>query len=164
MAGSRSISRRDFVKITTAVVGTMMGAVIGLPAIGYLIDPALKSTKADAWIPLGKIETFEIGKPALVSFTRSKVNGWEKTVTSHGVFVLRKSETDTLVLSNKCTHLGCQVNWKADKNEYVCPCHDAQLDINGKVLGGPPPRPLDRYSADQLKVEKDMLYLHFIEG
>jgi menaquinol-cytochrome c reductase iron-sulfur subunit len=164
MAGSRSISRRDFVKITTAVVGTMMGAVIGLPAIGYLIDPALKSKKADAWIPLGKIETFEIGKPALVSFTRSKVNGWEKTVTSHGVFVLRKSETDTLVLSNKCTHLGCQVNWKADKNEYVCPCHDAQFDINGKVLGGPPPRPLNRYTADQLKVEKDMLYLHFTEG
>jgi len=164
MADSRSISRRDFVKITTAVVGTIMGAVIGLPAIDFLIDPALKSTKADAWIPLGTFESFAIGKPTLVSFTRSKENGWEKTVTSYGVFVLRKSDTEALVLSNKCTHLGCQVNWKAERNEYVCPCHDAQFDINGKVLGGPPPRPLNGYSGDQLKVENGMLYLHFTEG
>jgi len=80
------------------------------------------------------------------------------------VFVLRKSDTETLVLSNKCTHLGCQVNWKPEKNEYICPCHDAQFDIGGKVLGGPPPRPLDSYSGDQLKVQEGMLYLHYTEG
>jgi menaquinol-cytochrome c reductase iron-sulfur subunit len=164
MAGSGHISRRDFVKLTTAAAGSFIVAAIGLPSIAYLIDPALKSSKADAWIPLGSFETFEIGKPTLVSFTRSKVNGWEKTVTSYGVFVLRKSASETLVLSNKCTHLGCQVNWKTDKQEYICPCHDAQFDISGKVLGGPPPRPLQSYSGDQLKVESGMLYLHFTEG
>ena len=130
MAGSGHISRRDFIKLTTAAVGTVIGAVIGLPAIVYLIDPALKVTKSDAWIPLGKSETFEIGKPALVSFTRSKVNGWEKTVTSHGVFVIKKSETDFLVLSNKCTHLGCSVNWKTDRQEFIYRCHDAQFGLD----------------------------------
>ena len=164
MAGPDHISRRQFVQLTTAAVGTFIAAAVGLPAIAYLIDPALKAGKADAWIPLGKVESFPVGKPTLVSFTRSKVNGWEKTVTSHGVFVLRKSETETLVLSNKCTHLGCQVNWKADQNKYICPCHDAQFDIGGKVLGGPPPRPLDSYSGDQLKVENGTLLLHFMEG
>jgi menaquinol-cytochrome c reductase iron-sulfur subunit len=164
MAESHNFSRRDFVKAVTAVVGGVITAAIGLPAIGYLIDPALKSQKADAWIPLGNFKSFAVGKPTLVSFNRSQVNGWEKTVSSYGVFVLRKSETDTLVLSNKCTHLGCQVNWKADRNEYVCPCHDAQFSIEGQVLGGPPPRPLNTYSGDQLKVENGMLMLHFTEG
>ncbi len=164
MAGSHHISRRDFIKLTTAAVGTVIGVAIGLPSIDYLIDPALKATKADAWIPLGKFADFEIGKPTLATFTRSTANGWEKTVNSYGVFVLRKTETDTLVLSNKCTHLGCHVNWKDDRQEYICPCHDAQFDINGKVLGGPPPRPLDRYTGDQLKVENDILYMHFLEG
>jgi menaquinol-cytochrome c reductase iron-sulfur subunit len=164
MAGSHHISRRDFIKITTAAVGTVIGAVIGLPAIAFLIDPALKSSKADAWIPLGKLENFEIGKPTPASFTRSKVNGWEKTVNSYGVFVLRTSESETLVLSNKCTHLGCNVNWNVDKQEYICPCHDAQFGINGNVLGGPPPRPLDRYSGDQVKVEDGTLLIHFLGG
>jgi Rieske Fe-S protein len=164
MAGSRHISRRDFIKLTTAAVGTFIGAAVGLPAIDYLIDPALKASSSDAWIPLGKLETFEIGKPTLASFTRSTVNGWEQTANSYGVFVLRTSDTETLVLSNKCTHLGCHVNWHADKQEFICPCHDAQFDIDGKVLGGPPPRPLDRYAGDQVKVEDDTLFIHFVGG
>jgi menaquinol-cytochrome c reductase iron-sulfur subunit len=164
MGGSHHISRRDFIKMTTATVGAIIGAAIGLPAIDYLIDPALKSTSADAWIPLGKLETFEIGKPTLATFNRSTVNGWEKSVNNYGVFVLRKSDTETLVLSNKCTHLGCHVNWNAEEQEYICPCHDAQFGINGEVLGGPPPRPLDRFSGDQLKVEDGTLLLHFLGG
>jgi len=164
MAGSHHISRRDFIKITTAAVGSVIGAAIGLPAINFLIDPALKADKTDAWIPLGKLEKIEIGKPTLLTFTRSKANGWEKTVNSYGVFILRKSETQTLVLSNKCTHLGCHVNWDAETQEYICPCHDAQFGINGEVLGGPPPRPLDQYSGDQVKVEDGTLLIHFQEG
>ncbi len=164
MPGSRSISRRDFIKLTTAAVGTFIGAVVGLPAIAYLIDPALKVTKSDAWIPLGKLETFEVGKPTPVSFTRSTVNGWEKTVTSYGVYVIRKTDTNFLVLSSKCTHLGCTVSWKADRQEYVCPCHDAQFSLDGKGLGGPPPRPLDSFTGDRLRVVDDILQLHFLDG
>ena len=164
MADSNHISRRDFVKLTTVAVGSVIGVVIGVPAIDFLIDPALKPSQTDAWIPLGKLENFELGKPTLVTFTRSKTNGWEKTVNSYGVFVLRKSETDFLVLSNICTHLACRVNWKEDKQEYVCPCHDAQFDIDGKVLGGPPPRPLDRFTGDLVKVEEDTLYIHLLAG
>jgi menaquinol-cytochrome c reductase iron-sulfur subunit len=164
MAGSHHISRRDFITLTTAAVGTFIGAAVGLPVIAYLIDPALKASSADAWIPLGKLDSFEIGKPTPASFTRSKVNGWEKTVNSYGVFVLRTSATETLVVSNKCTHLGCHVNWNADTKEYICPCHDAQFGINGEVLGGPPPRPLDRYAGDQIKVVDGTLLIHFMGG
>jgi menaquinol-cytochrome c reductase iron-sulfur subunit len=161
MAGSGHINRRDFIKLTTATVGTFIGAAIGLPAIVYLIDPALKATKSDAWIPLGKLDTFETGEPTLVSFTRSKVNGWEKTVDSYGVFVLRKSEMEVLAFSNKCTHLSCRVNWNQDQQQYICPCHDAHFDINGKIISGPPPRPLDTYET---KVEDGTLSIHFLEG
>ena len=164
MAGSKHISRRDFITMVTAGVGAFITAVVGLPAITYLVDPALKATKSDAWVPLGKVETFEVGKPTLASFTRSKVNGWEKTVTSHGVFVIKKSDTNFLVLSNKCTHLGCSVGWKADRQEFVCPCHDAQFALDGTVRGGPPPRPLDSYSGTMLKIDKDILLLHFVES
>jgi Rieske Fe-S protein len=51
-----------------------------------------------------------------------------------------------LILNSRCTHLGCTVNWKPEAKAFLCPCHDAKFDENGKVLGGPPPRPLDRYS------------------
>jgi Rieske Fe-S protein len=164
MANPPTINRRDFVKLATAFVGTVITAVIGLPAIAYLIDPALKAAAKEAWISLGPLDHFEIGMPTLVTFTRSRVNGWEKTVNSYGVFVIRKSETEVEVLSSKCTHLGCRVNWKEAQQAYVCPCHDATFDIDGKVLGGPPPRPLDRYAGDALKVEEGVVMILFTEG
>jgi cytochrome b6-f complex iron-sulfur subunit len=38
--------------------------------------------------------------------------------------------------------LGCQVEWKRDQEEFVCPCHKGTYAIDGTVLSGPPPAPL----------------------
>ena len=161
MAGPHHISRREFITLTTAAVGTFIGVIVGLPAIAYLIDPALKTGTTDTWIPLGKLESFEVGKPTLSTFTRSKVNGWEKSVNSYGVFVLLKSQAEVVVFSNVCTHLSCRVNWHDDKQQYICPCHDGRFGSDGQVVSGPPPRPLDVYTT---KVENGTLSIHFVEG
>ncbi|HVN16093.1 MAG TPA: ubiquinol-cytochrome c reductase iron-sulfur subunit [Anaerolineales bacterium] len=142
------LSRRDFIKATTFFVGGAITFVLGLPAIAYLIDPALHSTGKETWVPIGKLDQIPVGVPFPFSFTQVQVNGWERTSTSHGGFVVRKSDNpkDLIILNSRCTHLGCTVNWKSEANAFVCPCHDAKFDANGKVLAGPPPRPLDRYT------------------
>lgn len=152
------ISRSDFVKIVIAFLGTVMGVVTGLPAISYLIAPALRPKETEVWVPVGPLKDYPIGIPKLFSFTRSRINGWEKTVNSHGVFVIRKDETNVLVLSNICTHLGCRVSWHPDIQEFVSPCHDGHFDINGNVTKGPPPRPLDEFAT---KMEVDNLYIQY---
>jgi Rieske Fe-S protein len=161
MAKSPHLSRNDFVKATVGVLGTIMGAVVGIPAIGYLISPALKAQESEAWIELGPLENYPIGTPTLFTFTRTKINGWEKTVNSYGVYVLRQSEaeSDVLVLSNVCTHLSCRVTWNEEIQEYACPCHDAHFTIKGDVAFGPPPRPMDRYET---KVEEGNLFMHLV--
>jgi menaquinol-cytochrome c reductase iron-sulfur subunit len=161
MTESPHLSRNEFVKTVVGIVGTTMAAVIGLPAIGYILSPALKLKSSEAWIPVGKLESYPVGTPTLFSFTRSKVNGWEKTTNSYGVYVYRESETETAAFSNVCTHLSCRVLWHEDVKEYVCPCHDAHFEITGEVASGPPPRPLDTYET---KVEEGNLFVHFVEG
>ena len=163
MAKSPNLSRQDFVKFTVGVLGTIMGGIIGIPAIGYLLSPALKGgTSKEAWIPLGPVENYPIGVPTLFTFTRSKVNGWEKTVNSYGIFVVRKSETEVNIFSNICTHLACRVNFNQDVQQFLCPCHDAQFNIDGEVVGGPPPRPMDKYT--EFKIEEGVLSFLFSEG
>jgi len=164
MPHSPHLSRSDFVKVVTAFLGSIMGLIVGIPAVSYLISPARKGSAADDWIPLGLLENYPIGVPTLFSFTRTKVNGWERTVNSYGVFVIRKSEQDVTVLSNKCTHLSCRVNWVEADQHFFCPCHDAQFGIDGEVLGGPPPRPLDAYTGEDVKIEEGNLFIHFVEG
>jgi Rieske Fe-S protein len=166
MTGSHNINRRDFVKLTSAAIGTVIGATIGLPAIGYLISPALRADGKDAWVPIGLLDDIPVGEPYAFSFTRTQVNGWERTATSYGGFVLRKSEApkDMVILSSRCTHLSCQVNWHADSKSFICPCHDASFDINGKVINGPPPKPLDEYEDFDVDDETGQLLIHIKEG
>ena len=146
------VSRRDFIKVTTGIVGGLIGAMIGLPTVYYLIDPALREGSKEAWIPIGKLENMEIGKPYPFSFTRVQVNGWERTATSRGGFVIRNSEDsdDLFILNSMCTHLACTVNWSETDQVFLCPCHDASFGQQGEVLGGPPPRPLDRFTEFRL--------------
>jgi menaquinol-cytochrome c reductase iron-sulfur subunit len=164
MAKNPELSRNEFVKVTIGVLGGTMTAAIGLPAVGYLLSPAVKamqSSSKETWIPVGPLENYPVGTPILFSFTRSKINGWEKTTTSHGIFIYRPNETEVLALSNVCTHLGCRVNWNETDQLYECPCHDAAFTVEGQVDSGPPPRPLDEYAT---KVEEGILYINYLEG
>ena len=155
---SAHLSRSDFVKVVTAFLGTLMGTITGLPVIGYIISPALGLKETEAWIPLGPLENYPIGIPQPFNFTRTRINGWEKTVNSHGVFVIRQDETQVRVFSNVCTHLSCRVSWHPDLQEYVSPCHDGHFDILGNVTSGPPPRPLDEFIT---KIEDGNLYIQY---
>lgn len=162
---SETLSRRDFIKGAAVAVGGLITAVLGIPALLYLIEPGLRESSKDAWISAGKLADIPVGQPHPFSFTRVQVNGWERTATSHGGFVLRRSEDpgDVLVLNSRCTHLACTVNWSEEARAYLCPCHDAKFSIDGKVLDGPPPRPLDRY--DDFQVDDDgNLLVHLLEG
>ncbi len=147
MAKSPSISRREFVTLTISALGSLIAVVVGLPAIGYLVSPALKTQKEDVWIPLGLLESYKVGEPILFMFTRSKAAGWEKTIISYGVYIVRKEDGSVDVFSNVCTHLGCHVTWQDDSRQYSCPCHDARFDIEGKIVSGPPPRPMNKYET-----------------
>ena len=164
MAGSNHISRRDFIKLATAAAGTIIVAGVGIPVINYVIDPVLKAGSDEAWIPLGPLENFEVNKPTLVNFTLTKVNGWERTANSFGVFVVRNTGDALTVFSNKCTHLGCRVNWDEAASVYICPCHDGVFAADGSIIRGPQPRALDRYEGESLKVEDGVVMILFKEG
>lgn len=160
------LSRRDFMKAAVYFVGGLVGVSVGLPSVAYLIDPSLKAAGKEAWVPVGKLaDMAEIGRPYPFSFTRVQVNGWERTATSHGGFVIRKSENpdDIIVLNSRCTHLACTVNWREDEQVFACPCHDASFDAEGGVIDGPPPRALDRYGKFRV-TEDGILEIFYKEG
>lgn len=161
---SGSFGRRDFIKAATAIVGGVIGVALGVPAIAYLIDPALRASAKEGWVPILKVDDAPVGKLVPFSFTRVQVNGWERTSTNFGGYVLRKSEApnDMLILNSRCTHLGCTVNWKEDAQAFLCPCHDAKFGRDGEVLDGPPPKPLERFS--EFRVSADGLIEIFFKA
>lgn len=57
--------------------------------------------------------------------------------------VLVDTEKGLRCFSSVCTHLGCIVRWHSDQKRFICPCHKGTFDMDGRVVAGPPPRPLD---------------------
>lgn len=153
---SRSPSgRRDFMKAAILGVGGLITAAIGLPAVAYIIGPALKQA-SDLWIRLGAISKVELDNPTLFKTTVETETGWINTQEEISAYVLTQNGQDFEVMSNVCTHLGCRVRWIAKDERFYCPCHNGVFAKDGSVVSGPPPRPLDRFES---KVEDGILYI-----
>lgn len=63
------------------------------------------------------------------------------------VIVFEDPQARIRALSAKCTHEGCTVQYKTDESIIWCACHNGRFDVDGRVLSGPPPRPLAPYKV-----------------
>jgi Rieske Fe-S protein len=69
--------------------------------------------------------------------------------------LLRLDEQNYVAYSQKCTHLSCAVIYQHDRGHLECPCHEGYFSAwDGRVLQGPPPRPLPRIT---LAIQGDQL-------
>ena len=76
------------------------------------------------------------------------MDGWRKVDEKTSTWLVR-TETNVIAYNPACTHLGCAYHWDAVGNagagQFECPCHGSAFSMDGKVIAGPAPRPLDRY-------------------
>ncbi len=66
---------------------------------------------------------------------------------SRPALLVRTAAGEFRAFSAVCTHLNCTVQYDEAKRHIWCACHNGQFDLNGKVIGGPPPRPLEEYTV-----------------
>jgi menaquinol-cytochrome c reductase iron-sulfur subunit len=150
-----NVSRRDFMKTAIVGIGGVIGAAIGLPAIAYVIGPALQQNTSE-WIRLGSAAKVELNMPTLFKTTIEKQTGWINAQEEFSVYVLTTNGQEFVVMSNVCTHLGCRVRWIPEQDGFFCPCHNGVFSKDGNVVSGPPPRALDRF---EVKVEDGTLFV-----
>ena len=149
------MTRRDFMKAAIISIGGVIGASIGLPAIGYVVGPALKQDAA-TWIRLGPASKVELNNPTLFKTTVETQTGWINSQEEISAYVLTENGQDFVAMSNICPPRGCRVRWIAEDGKYHCPCHNGVFARDGSVVSGPPPRPLDHLET---KVEDGILYV-----
>jgi quinol---cytochrome c reductase iron-sulfur subunit, bacillus type len=137
--------RRRFLALLFGLLSTAIVAVLAIP-LGVLgIAPVLKRPKRQ-WLELGDISQIEIGKPTRFSYRYHHFDGYLDYFVRGTAYVVTRDRQQFTVFNNVCTHAGCGVRWEEGKKGFYCPCHNGLFDINGKVVSGPPPRPLDRFA------------------
>jgi len=122
--------RRFFLTIMLGGIGAALAAAAGWPVWQYLAPRKGKGegetlTIARDQVPVGGAHFF--------------------TFRGHPAVVLQEKAGEFIALTAVCTHLGCIVKWLPEKEEFECPCHGGRFSPAGKVLGGPPPKPLESY-------------------
>lgn len=63
------------------------------------------------------------------------------------VLLIRTGETDWRAFWGTCTHLDCTVQYQDSSRQIWCACHNGLYDLNGNVVSGPPPRPLEELTV-----------------
>src|SRR5947209_3409030 len=146
-------TRRNF--YVGAIYGLMaaISAALGVPAFVYLLFPPKAKTE-DQWVVVGDINQLAPDAPLEMTFRRSRIDGWKVTSEKSTAWVVKTADNKVQAFGPQCTHLGCAYHWEEGKREFLCPCHNSLFGVDGRVISGPAPRPLDRY---QTKVEGNKL-------
>lgn len=88
-----------------------------------------------------------------------KLSAEELAILGKSHFVIARSGTRKVIvfeaagelraLDAKCTHEGCTVQFVPGDSLLWCACHNGKFDLDGRVLSGPPPRPLVKWIASR---------------
>lgn len=133
---------------------TLLAVALASPLIGYLLGPLFQK-RVPYRVRVGPVADLPLGQPQKVEFVLRRRDGWVTEGGRRTAWVVRRAE-GIVAFDPRCTHLGCAYHWHAQNNEFLCPCHNGLYDIEGRVTGGPPPRPLDTYPT---AIEDGVLYV-----
>ncbi|HEY2018176.1 MAG TPA: ubiquinol-cytochrome c reductase iron-sulfur subunit [Bryobacteraceae bacterium] len=139
-------SRRSFFIGAIYAIWAVIGASLGLPAAVYLLLPP-KARKESDFVEAGDISKLASNSPVEMTFRRTRVDGWKILSEKSTAWVVRTADSQVVAFGPQCTHLGCAYHWEEGKNEFLCPCHSSLFAVDGRVVSGPAPRPLDRYET-----------------
>jgi cytochrome b6-f complex iron-sulfur subunit len=134
-SGSGVTNRRKFLKSLLVLLGSTVLVSFVYPLARFLAPPGeeakgKKIVLNNAEIPIGAAKDI--------------------VVNSIPAIVINIPDKGFVALSKVCTHLGCLVEYEKAKNRLLCPCHAGVYTLEGNVVSGPPPKPLQKFP---LKVE-----------
>ena len=138
------INRRSFLKYVVVSGAGLVTVSVGAPLVTYFLAPSWKQTQNNTY-PIARTNNIPVGVPTLVKFEERVPDAWITTTESKGLWVVTKDSENFTVFDPHCTHLNCPYYWDNNEGIFVCPCHGGRFDIDGNVIAGPPPRPLDRW-------------------
>ncbi len=150
------MTRRSALVLATEAVGGLAGLAIVLPAVGFSVAPLFEE-EGDFWQTVGSASDFNPDSYRAVVITIVPGIGEAGKSTAYvrkgnpqltaGQDVPQETPDEYIAISTRCAHLGCPVRFVQAAGNFICPCHGGVYNILGERIGGPPPRPLDRFQT-----------------
>lgn len=130
------VTRREFTRSLVLVSGAACAANVALTALG------LREARQQGPAPvrIGTVRDLPVGGSRVFDFP----------APGSPCLLVRLDEDRFAAFGQKCTHLGCPVVFRPATRKLHCPCHEGYFSAeDGRVLSGPPPRPLPRIELER---------------
>lgn len=105
------------------------------------------------WLPRRWVSATAVTTPFPIPGAQQLAPGSAVSFTVPGTTIpavlVRRTADAFVALDQRCPHLGCPVQWSAQRERFECPCHKAIFDGAGGVVSGPPRRGLRRIAIEQ---------------
>lgn len=126
--------RRSF--LNWLLGGGFTGSVLSFlyPVLRFVNPPAVPEASVNE-VNAGKVAELKPNSAKMVKFG------------ARPALLIRVNETEWRAFSAICTHLNCTVQFHEAKHQIWCACHNGLYDLNGQVVSGPPPKPLEEFAV-----------------
>ncbi|GAC1315901.1 MAG: hypothetical protein NVSMB25_00640 [Thermoleophilaceae bacterium] len=147
-----TITRRRLISGGALAAGGIATSAFALPALGFALGPIFQQQEPTQFSDVGAVADFnqQTYVPVVTTLVPNIGEAGKTTVYVRERDPAR--DTDKLgqpyvAISTRCMHLGCPVRYVQAAQRFICPCHGGVYNFDGKVSGGPPVRPLDRFET-----------------
>ncbi len=144
-----SMTRRTVFGLGVQAAGVLAVTPIALASVGFAIAPIF-DTPEEMWEGVGSVDDYasDSYRQAVITIVNGVGDSGKTTVyLRRGSETLDEDPNEFIAISTRCAHLGCPVRFVKAAGNFICPCHGGVYDFEGKVIGGPPVRPLDRFQT-----------------
>jgi len=158
------ISRRRFVAGSIALAGAGAGALLGgcsssgtpgpppTPNAWVAVSTVGLATAEPRWVEFdvpapGAGSSSPAGSGAVAPAIQAGTPADSLPASRVGAWLVREADGSVVAFVPNCTHQLCLYDWEAADARFRCRCHPGYFDVEGSVVGGPPPRPLWRFET-----------------
>ena len=125
------MTRRDFHRYGSIVLGGLVKLALAVPAVAFLVSPLRKKNAAtgeDAFETLTSLSQLAVGVPRSFAIIRDRTDAWVKypSEPAGSVWLIRQpagAKPEVIAFTAECPHLGCAINLAEGGKSFLCPCH-----------------------------------------
>lgn len=158
--------RRSFLKWATHGLSAIFAAVLGVPAVAYLVDARNRKAPESSFRPVQGVRVSDVSEvchPLQGVINAVRRDAWTlhpSDVVGRVWIVRTKPGTDAdcfKAFTTECPHLGCSINMISGGTPYFkCPCHEAEFSCEGTRreradYTNPAPRDMDSLELELAK-------------
>lgn len=153
-AGVAIVNRRTFLNLLSTLLHAAVAVCVVIPGLRFLTGVRQRRKSGEGlFVRVAKLSDLTPRVPVRVVIRRDRRDAYIQYPPGPigAVWLVHENDDPEATgepprlrcLQTICPHLGCAIDFAAERDGFVCPCHASEFSRSGVPRFGPSPRPMD---------------------